>query len=112
VVVNSTRRVVMCATVFLMLVAGSAAHTASATPSSEAAQLATLKSQWDGLLITQKLGTCNAYRRNGNVMIGAAVAQAWGMPVNRKGMTQPGWKRVFTRYFAWACSGAGRSPRP
>jgi hypothetical protein len=27
-------------------------------------------------------------------------------------MTRTGWQRTYTKYFAWACSGPNKGPRP
>jgi hypothetical protein len=84
----------------------------AASPTVEAQALAAMKADWAKLSLQQKLGTCNAYRRNAKVMIRTATAGMWQRPSSHKDMTEAGWSRVYKRYFAWACSGAGRSPRP
>ena len=94
------------------LVVGGAAAPSHASTAGEQAALATLQASWDRLSMQQKLGTCNAYRRNATVMVSAAADFQWKRPIAHQGMTKASWRRVYRQYFAWACSGAGRSPRP
>lgn len=84
----------------------------SATPAAEAQALAAMQADWTKLSVQQKLGTCNAYRRNAKLMIRTAAAGMWQRPSSHKDMSEAGWSRTYKRYFAWACSGAHRSPRP
>jgi hypothetical protein len=105
-------RLLAIGVVALAVLMGPAAAMASATPTAEATALAGLQASWQRMNVQQKLGTCNAYRRNRTLMITTAAAAEWKKPAARKGMSKAGWAKTYKRYFAWACSGAGTSPRP
>lgn len=93
-------------------VVGIGSGPALASPAGEAAATSVLHQQWAQMSMQQKLGTCNAYPRNATVMTNAAVDLAMSTPKKRKDLSKSAWRRVYRAYFAWACSGAGRSPRP
>ena len=106
-------RIVVATAVLAAALVGAVGTTpAQASAAGERAALAALQASWDSLSLQQKLGTCNAFRRSPALMVKDAADFQWKKPASRKGMTRSGWSRVYRQYFAWACSGAGRSPRP
>jgi len=106
------RNLVVTVVLAAALVAGVGTAPSQASPAGELAALAALQASWDSLSLQQKLGTCNAFRRSPALMVKDAADFQWKKPASHKGMTRSGWGRVYRQYFAWACSGAGRSPRP
>jgi hypothetical protein len=93
------------------LALGGAIAPASATPAKEAANLATLKSTWSTQPIAARRATCQVYGIDRGAVIRTGVATMMASPTARRGMTSAGWTRVLTKYYAWACSGPGHTPR-
>jgi hypothetical protein len=110
--ISATRRGVTILLVTAALAAGPSVVPVSATPSAEAGALARLKVDWDRYNANQKLGTCNAYRTAGRRMVTTAATDKWSKPGSHRRMTRTGWEHTYAKYFAWACSGPNKGPRP
>jgi hypothetical protein len=93
------------------LLAVAAIAPASATPADGGVFLSSMKDAfWNQPRSERKL-ICKAYRIAPQQLIAASVTSAMKDPASPKSISRAGWKRVITKYVAWACSGPGTTPR-
>ena len=93
------------------LFAGAAVAPAAATPGQEALYLGALKKEWVKQAATSQTATCMGYKASPTAVITLSIAEIWKNAASRQALTKPAWKRVITKYLAWACSGPGTTPR-
>lgn len=70
-----------------------------------------MKDAWSGLSNKERRTVCKAYRLAPRVLIRDSVDGSLSEPDARDLLNRAGWTRVITAYLAWACSGAGTTPR-
>jgi len=109
--VTKTTRAAAVVVLSCSLLGISAVGPASATPQAEAMYLAAVKQAWQTSPRADKIKTCQGYKANPSLMITLSVAQITKDPAVAKVLPKAGWKRVITKYLAWACSGPGKTPR-
>jgi hypothetical protein len=110
-VVARTHRIVAVIAVSGTLVLGGVASPADATPAKEASNLAVLKTTWITLPVGAQKATCQLFALDQGAVIRTGVTTMMARAQARRGMSAAAWKRVLTKYYMWACSGPGRTPR-
>jgi hypothetical protein len=106
-----TKRTAAVVALSCSLFAGAAITPAAATSGQEGVYLAALKQEWPKQAATSQQTTCSGYKTNATAVITLSVNQIWKNAASRQALSKPAWKRVITKYLAWACSGPGTTPR-
>ncbi len=93
------------------LLAGASVVPAAATPAQEALYLAAMKDAWKALPSASQKTTCVAYQLAPHKLVNQSLARILKNPESQAALSKPAWRRVVTKYVAWACSGPGSTPR-
>lgn len=89
---------------------GASGAQAAPLPRPERAYLATMKQGWTELSRRQQNTTCLAYRTDAEALVRKSIRNVTANP-DSPDFTKASWRRIFTAYFTWACSGDGTTPR-
>lgn len=94
------------------LLAGTVITPAVATPAAEATYLTAIKQEWKtSTSAADQKTTCDGYRAAPASLITMSVNGLLKDPDTRKALSRAAWRRVITKYLAWACSGPNHTPR-